>query len=205
MIDLTSLQQTLASMPAALRRLLDAEIAAGNRVVAVGHSHPAPPIGAWLQLARALSTRPPQAADGLVHRVRNNSMYAGDITDAGACYFLLEPPLPPPAEADMDAIRAAANAPRPKPVREINGSTPFLVDLDHRGESLTYREQDRKADMQCSISSKAILATGTLSDWWYPAAVRWQVMTADERRLVIERIVDYCRREQGLARVELED
>jgi hypothetical protein len=33
--------------PAALRQLLEAELAAGNSIVEIGHSHPAPPAGAF--------------------------------------------------------------------------------------------------------------------------------------------------------------
>lgn len=205
MLDPATYQKDLAALPAVLRRLLEAELAAGNHIVEVGHSHPAAPVGAWFRLQRAVSTWPPGAADGIVHRARNTSLYAGEFTDAAGLFFLLEPPLPPPPEPDMDAIRAAANAPRPKPEREITPQTPYLVELDYRGELLTYRERDRKVDMACSIGSRAILATRTLSDWWYPGEKRSQKLSPPERQLVIERIVDYCRREQNLTRLEFED
>lgn len=97
------------AMPAVLRALLDAELAAGNSIVEVGHSFPAPPVGAYFKLASPVTTRPRAAGDGLKFRDRNSSISSGEFTDEKGFFFIVEPPGPPPPEPDMDAIRAAAN------------------------------------------------------------------------------------------------
>lgn len=103
-------QKDFAAMPAALRELLEAELAAGNEIVESGHSFPAPPAGAYFKLARPVTTRPRKSGRGLDFYARNSSSYSGEFTDAKRFFFILEPPLPPPPEPDMNAIRAALEA-----------------------------------------------------------------------------------------------
>ncbi len=100
-------QQELAAFPPALRKLVEEELAAGNSVVEIGHSFPAPPAGAYFKLANKVTTRPRASAHGLDFRERNSSCSSGEFTDAKRFYFLVEPPGPPPPEPDMDAIREA--------------------------------------------------------------------------------------------------
>jgi hypothetical protein len=100
-------QSDFDAMPVALQHLLLAELAAGNRILELGHSFPAPPAGAYFLLANPVSTRPRSSGDGLVFYARNSSHYSGEFTDERRFYFVLEAPLPPPPEPDMDAIRAA--------------------------------------------------------------------------------------------------
>lgn len=98
-------QHDVDALPPLLRALLDAELAAGNGIADVGHSFPAPPIGAFFLLEREVSTRPRATGDGLLFRNRHGSTHSGEFTDSDLRFFLLEPPEPPPAEPDMDAIR----------------------------------------------------------------------------------------------------
>lgn len=100
-------QSDFEAMPPALRALLVAEIAAGNRIVEVGHSHPAPPAGAYFLLAHAVTTRARASRDGLRFRERNSSLYSGEFTDERRFFFILEPPRLPEPAPDMNAIRAA--------------------------------------------------------------------------------------------------
>jgi hypothetical protein len=95
------------ALPPVLRALLEAELAAGNRIEEVTHSHPAPPAGACVRLAAPVSTRPRAAGGGLRFRDVSGSLYSGEFSDEGGFFFIVEPPLPPPSEPDMDAIRAA--------------------------------------------------------------------------------------------------
>jgi hypothetical protein len=95
------------AMPAALRDLLEAELAAGNEISEVFHSFPAPPVGACFLLKRAVTTRPRASSGGISFYERNSSSYSGEFTDAQRFFFVLEPPHPPPAEPDSDAIRDA--------------------------------------------------------------------------------------------------
>jgi len=97
----------LAQFPAPLRALVEAELAAGNAVLEVGHSFPAPPVGAYCKLANKVSTRPRGSGAGLDFYERNSSLYSGEFTDAKRFYFVIEAPDPPPPEPDMDAIRRA--------------------------------------------------------------------------------------------------
>ena len=107
-------QRELAQFPPALRALIDAELAAGNAVVEIGHSFPAPPAGACCRLAKQVSTRPRASGEGLSFRERSS---CSEFTDAQRLHFVVEPPSPPPPMPDMDAIRAAHE---PKP-----GGAPF--------------------------------------------------------------------------------
>lgn len=100
-------REDAGQFPPLLRALLEAELAAGNTILQAGHSFPAPPAGAYFKLSRAFSTRPRQSGDGLKFRDYNSSTISGGFTDERGFYHLLEPPLPPPPEPDMDAIREA--------------------------------------------------------------------------------------------------
>jgi hypothetical protein len=108
----TEQQKELAQFPAVLRILVEAELAAGNSIIEVGHSFPAPPAGAYFKLANKISTRTRVSGNGIDFYERNSSIYSGEFTDAKRFYFILEPPNPPPPEPDMDAIRKSYE---PKP------------------------------------------------------------------------------------------
>jgi hypothetical protein len=102
--------------------LVESELAAGNAIVEVGHSFPAPPAGAFVKLAKHVSTRPRAAGDGLEFYERPNSLYSGAFFDAKRFYFVLEPPLPSP-EPDANAIQNARKS-------RWSSSTPItLVDV----------------------------------------------------------------------------
>ena len=138
------------AMPEALRRLLDAELTAGNEILEVFHCFPAPPAGACFRMARPITTRPRASGAGIDFYDRNSSLYSGEFTDAKRFYFLIEPPNPPPPEPDMDAIRAARNPkvemPQPSafkkrkkrnptaaesyPEREVRPLTPVITKAD---------------------------------------------------------------------------
>ncbi len=99
----------LAAFPDALRRLIGAELAAGNTIVELSSCFPAPPAGAYVLLAKHVTTRPRESGDGLDFYDRNSSSYSGEFTDEKRFYFVLEPPNPPEPEPNMDEIRARAN------------------------------------------------------------------------------------------------
>jgi hypothetical protein len=102
-----STRKEMDALPPVLRTLLDAELTAGNSIEEVGHSFPAPPVGAYFKLTQPLLTRPRASGDGIDYYCRNSSLYSGEITDAKRFFFLLEPAAPPPPEPNMDDIRAA--------------------------------------------------------------------------------------------------
>lgn len=99
----------IARMPPGLRALLEAELAAGNAVVEVGHAFPAPPVGASFLLAKPVTTCPRETHGEFRFRDRQSSSCSGEFTDATRHFFILEPPLPPSPAPDMDAIRDAMN------------------------------------------------------------------------------------------------
>lgn len=90
-----------AGLPSALLALLEAERAAGNRVLAVESGFPAPPAGFYVQLERPVGTRSAHAQDGLEYRRWPNWKGAHGYTDATGHHFLLNPPLPPPLDPLM--------------------------------------------------------------------------------------------------------
>jgi hypothetical protein len=106
------------AFPSVLRKLLDAELAAGNEISEIGHGFPAPPAGAYIKLAKPLRTRPGASGGGIDFYDRNSSLYSGEITDAKRFFFLLEPPHPPQPEPNMNDIRAALQSKEPAPPAE---------------------------------------------------------------------------------------
>jgi hypothetical protein len=150
------------AMPAALQRLLLDELEAGNTIASVGHSFPAPPVGAFVMLARAVTTRPRKTDDALHFRERNSSLWSGEFTDATGFYFILEPPGPPPEEVDMDAIRDAANVSRPAPRPHVDGGSAaverflasMVIDYEKWHDGIGY---DLDALKDCSASERTIV------------------------------------------------
>ncbi|MBP6392180.1 MAG: hypothetical protein KA175_15895 [Flavobacteriales bacterium] len=104
--------QKLAEFPAPLRALIEAELEAGNTIVAIENGFPAAPCGASVKLAKAVHDERRRSTAEVSFYVRNNSSYAGEFTTAQRHYFVLEPPLPPEPPPDMDAIRRSLE---PKP------------------------------------------------------------------------------------------
>jgi hypothetical protein len=98
-------RKEIEAFPPVLRTLLNAELASGNEIVELGHSFPAPPVGAYVRLARPVTTRRRESEGELSFYDRNSSIYSGEFTDAKRSFFVLEPPHPREPEPDMDAIR----------------------------------------------------------------------------------------------------
>ncbi|HEY1755142.1 MAG TPA: hypothetical protein VGG72_07070 [Bryobacteraceae bacterium] len=97
------------AFPPVLRALLDAELAVGNQIVRHARDIPTPPVGAFLQLALPVTTRPHASGDGLRFRDFSKFGFPGSFTDADGVFYLLEP-FAPELEVDMDAIRDAHSA-----------------------------------------------------------------------------------------------
>src|SRR5436190_16738535 len=91
------------AMPAALRALLDAELAAGNTIVEVSHGFPAPPCGACIKLAKSILTPP---GEGLKARSWPNWDRSSGFTDEQGHFFVLSPPEEEPVQLSMDEIRS---------------------------------------------------------------------------------------------------
>lgn len=98
-------QKIFATFPAFLRTLVEAEVQAGNAVVELSYGYPAAPCGAYIKLARPVSTRPRQSEGELVFYDRNTPSFSGEFSNSDRHFFVLEPPHPPEPPPDMDAIR----------------------------------------------------------------------------------------------------
>ena len=103
-------EKEFAQFPAVLRELVVAELEAGNTIAEFSHGFPAAPCGAYIVLAREVTTRPRVKTPDLHFYDRDCSNYSGEYTDAQRHFFVLEPPHPPKPEPDMDAIRAELEA-----------------------------------------------------------------------------------------------
>ncbi len=98
-------QNELAAFPAALCQLIVAELEAGNSIVELARTFPAPPDGAYVKLEKLVSTRARESSPGVHFREWNSLSHAGEFTDAKRRYFVLEPPHGPEKEKNMDSIR----------------------------------------------------------------------------------------------------
>ncbi|MEP6835401.1 MAG: hypothetical protein ABJB74_18595 [Gemmatimonas sp.] len=104
-------------LPPSLRILLDAELAAGNRITKIDRNPPADGQGICVMLATPISTRPRETGDGLTFRRVSSSLHSAWFTDADRQSFLMEAPLESDgAYPDMNAIRDSANKQRPNVV-----------------------------------------------------------------------------------------
>jgi hypothetical protein len=110
-------QKQADALPADLRALLDAELAAGNQIAEAGRGFPGQPEGTYLKLTGPFTTRPRVWGDGLQFHDYSSFGSSGSFTNHDREFFILEPLLPPEPVPDMDAIREAHNAPQPPPFR----------------------------------------------------------------------------------------
>lgn len=118
--------KAFAEFPPVLRELVLAELAAGNSIVAIEHGFPAAPCGASIKLAQAVATERRKPVGELKFYTRNNSSYAGEFATDARHFFVLEPPLPPEPEPDMDAIRKSRE-PRPEPRTQRRTGGPPVI------------------------------------------------------------------------------
>lgn len=106
----TPVPKEIAAFPPALRALIEDELRAGNKIVELSSTFPAPPAGAYVMLAHPVSTRPRKSSTEVTFFERRSSSHSGEFADAQGFYFVLEPPRPPESEPDMNAIRAELEA-----------------------------------------------------------------------------------------------
>ncbi|MFO0857773.1 MAG: hypothetical protein U0640_10500 [Phycisphaerales bacterium] len=137
----------LARFPAELRAVIEAELAAGNTIEEVGHSHPAPPAGAYFKFTKKVTTHPHAAGKGITFRERNSSISSGEFGDPTGFFFIVEPPGPPPEPIDMDAIRRSLE-PKPNALTRLAQRAPRVyerkvrVTASTRSNSAPYSSDD---------------------------------------------------------------
>ncbi len=130
------MHQEIEALPGVLRTLLEAELAAGNEIVEVGHSFPAPPTGAFFKLSKPLLTRERKSGDGIDYRARNGTLCSGEITDGARRYFLMEPPL-------ADGTQGFDSAPRMPGAFGLGGSA---AQIRFQGSTVIDYEKWRDGD-----------------------------------------------------------
>ncbi len=74
----TDFAREFATFPLELRKLVEAELKAGNAVVAIEHGFPAAPCGASIKLSQAVKAGRRKSVGGVNFYARNNSNYAGE-------------------------------------------------------------------------------------------------------------------------------
>ena len=99
-----------ARFPEVLQALVTAELAAGNEIAEYGHGFPASPCGAYIRLARPVTTHAREETPSLHFYDRNGSGHSGEFTDPQRHFFVLEPPRERGDYPDTNAIRAALEA-----------------------------------------------------------------------------------------------
>jgi hypothetical protein len=155
--------QQVAAFPAPLRELIAAELAAGNSIVAVEHGFPAAPCGASIKLAQAVSEVRRKSVDEVKFYARNNSSYAGEFTTAERHFFVLEPPLPPEPEPDMNAIRAAIEAKQRAADAELYREQ--AEQSDRSNSSTPGRDAPSSSALEKSTPRRALISTETATGW----------------------------------------
>jgi len=106
--------RTLDRLPAPLRALLDAELAAGNAIADADCGFPAPPAGLCVKLTQHVTTRPRESTADVAFYDRNGSTYSGEFHDAKRFFFIIEPPHPQPPEPEYPAPQIPAVSTKPK-------------------------------------------------------------------------------------------
>ncbi|WP_031499812.1 hypothetical protein [Bryobacter aggregatus] len=149
------LAQDLAALPPPLRKLLDAELAAGNEILEVGHSFPAAPCGAYVLLRDPVQTE----HGDLRYRVRNSPLYSGEFTDEQGYFFLLEAPRPelPP--------QPAVSAP-PTLLDKFQASMVLNYDKWHDGESYDLALLPQMNSTERAAAEKILLSKLSANPDW---------------------------------------
>ena len=97
------------ALPPVLRALLDAELAAGNKLSRLRTGDIVPPVGAFLLFAQPVTTRPRESGEGIRFQDWSKLGYPGSFTDDAGVFYLFEP-FDASLYLDTDAVREAHNA-----------------------------------------------------------------------------------------------
>ena len=112
---------------------------------------------------------------------------------------------PSSPDADQDAVRASKarpkRAPKTAPALEAEAKwTPpargWWIEIDPRGETITYREPNRWAEIFWGSMTSGDVDRSSLRGWLSSGPI--VPMTSSEEDLIIERILDSGRSEHGL-------
>jgi len=104
-------------------------------------------------------------------------------------------------EADRYLVRRKSSSTPPMVPAEPPDHT---VEVDVRGESLTYCELTRSAHVICTFAGGPRMVPRTLSNWFYPLGRRTEKMSDEEKEIIIERIAGYCRKHHRMNNLTFE-
>lgn len=160
-ISLTVEQRNeLAKFPSALRALVEAELAVGNSIVAVENGFPAAPCGASVKLRKAVKAERRKSVGEIKFYARNNASHAGEFTTEQRHFFVLEPPLPPEPEPDMDAIRKPLE-PKPDSIMRVAERRAAFSTENALGKSSSASSNARKPSTDASKLRRCLISTET--------------------------------------------
>jgi hypothetical protein len=197
----SAVEHAVAQLPAELRAALDAELDAGNTIADTGTGFPAAPAGCWIKLSGPFRTTA-NVPDGTRYYARGTPQYAEEMHDARRHFFLLSPPV-----AEESAPARKSRKPRVKRTlkaaseseSESSRNPParrWWIEIDGRGETITYRETQRWAEIFWGSMTSGDIERSSLRGWLTDGPV--VPMTSAEEDLVIERILEAGRSEHGL-------
>ncbi|MCC6771231.1 MAG: hypothetical protein IT360_08455 [Gemmatimonadaceae bacterium] len=197
-------EQSLAEFPAGLRALLDRELAAGNTIEWIrAGSHPAPPIGACVMLARPRTTSEP-LPEGVRSYTRSSSLYSDEITEGVGHFYVLTPPGAPPDMPSMDAIRATHAPPEwTPPVAPTPPADEHIV-LDIRGETIVYHAGGRHTYVRWTYTNGHRLVRSSLTHWQGAGPGQSVAMSPEEGDRVFARVLALAPRLVGTANIIVE-
>ena len=96
----------IAQLPVELRELVLAELAAGNSIAEVSGASGEHATSLCVHLAKRVTTRPRVSTRAILYIGRERVRQASEFRSRDGGYSVMEPPIAPAQEADMDAIRA---------------------------------------------------------------------------------------------------
>jgi hypothetical protein len=169
----------IAEFPAALRAVLEAELAAGNEVAEVLHGHPVPPVGVGIRLVRPLSV--PLPSDTPEVRPCRFPAWDGSsgYSDEPKHNFVLGPPEAPSDPPPMDEVRnmveppcGPADPPRRPAAAAVAGSPldrfeqSLHIDHEKWRDGIGYDlDAIREASPEERASIEALLLQRGVRDW----------------------------------------
>src|SRR6185436_8518300 len=103
-----------------------------------------------------------------------------------------------------DTGRYLANGKITPPSTVTDVAPAYTVQVDYRGETLTYCEQNRSANVICTFGGHSRILLRTLSSWYYPVGRRSAKMSAEEKEVILKRIIDYCRQHHRMTCLTVE-
>jgi len=161
----------ITKLPAALRTIVEAELAAGNEVAEVLHGHPVPPAGVGIRLVHPLSVPLTSPAAGI--RPCRFPAWDGSTgySDEPKHNFVLGPPGAPSDPPGMGEIRDAANRPH-RPAAAASDSPldrfekSFQIDHEKWHDGIGYDlDAIREASPEERASIEALLLQRGVRDW----------------------------------------